>query len=67
MVKPLKDHIENISVFRNYLEKFDNKDFDRLISIIGTLGIKQLIYNTEIEFTDIVGRFLNNDLNWYGI
>lgn len=67
LVKPLKDHVENISVFRNYLEKFDNKDFDKLISIIGTPVIKQLIYNTEIEFTDIVGRFLNNNLNWYGI
>jgi flavin-dependent dehydrogenase len=59
LVKPLKEHIENISVFRNHLNNFNNDNFDKLITLLGTPGIKQLIYNTEINFADMAGNILN--------
>ena len=58
LVKPIQDHVENISAFRNQIEKFSNEDFDKLISFLGTPGIKQLIYNTNINFTDMAGSIL---------
>ncbi len=58
MIKPLKDHTENVSAFRQPLEKFENNDFDRLISLIGTPGIKQLLYNSGINFVDFGGSVL---------
>jgi len=58
MVKPLQEHIENISAFRKAIEKFENKDFDRLLSILGTPGIKQAAYNLPINFADLIGSIL---------
>ena len=58
MVKPLQEHIENVSAFRKAIEKFENKDFDRLLSILGTPGIKQAAYNLPINFTDLIGSIL---------
>jgi len=59
MLKPLQEHIENISAFRNYVENFSNDDFDRMVSLLGTPGIKQLIYNTRLNFPDIAGKILS--------
>lgn len=59
LLKPLQEHIENISVFRNYIENFSNDDFDRMLSWLGTPGIKQLIYNTRLNFPDIAGKILS--------
>jgi digeranylgeranylglycerophospholipid reductase len=58
MMKPLKDHIENLSEFRNKIEGFSNDDFDRLISFLSTPGIKQIAYHTNINFSDMAGRLL---------
>ena len=58
MVKPLQDHIENLSAFRNQIEEFSNEDFDKMISFLGTPGIKQMVYNTNINFTDMAGSIL---------
>ena len=58
LVKPIKDHVENISSYRKIIDKFTNDDFDKLISVLGTPGIKQIIYNTGIDFTEIVGKVL---------
>lgn len=66
LVQPLQDHIENISALRTPFEKLDNDGLNNLLRAIGTPGIKQLIYNTNINLTDIVGsiqRKLNNHLN----
>ena len=58
MVRPIQEHIENISAFRKAIEKFDNKDFDRLLSLLGTPGIKQLAYNLPFNFADFIGSIL---------
>lgn len=58
IVQPLQKHIENKSAFRKVIEKFENKDFDRLLSILGTPGIKQSIYNVPINYADFIGSIL---------
>lgn len=58
LMKPLKEKVETISSFREVVNKFDNKDFDKLITVLKTPGLKQLIYNTGINFTDIGGKIL---------
>lgn len=58
LVKPLKKHVENISSFRNSIDKFTNNDFDKLLSLLGTPGIKQTIYNSKINFVDAAGSIL---------
>lgn len=58
LVKPFKDHVENISSFRKIIDKFSNDDFDKLISSLVLPGVKQAIYNTGIGFTDMIGKAL---------
>ncbi|MEG6523874.1 dehydrogenase [Desulfotomaculum sp. 1211_IL3151] len=58
LMKPLKNHIENISVLRQPLEKLDNKGLDRLITTMGTPGIKHVFYDTDINFIDMAGEVL---------
>ncbi|MFZ5644679.1 MAG: FAD-dependent oxidoreductase [Bacillota bacterium] len=55
LVKPLQEHVENISAFRKPFESLNNEDLDRLISAIDTPGVKQLIYNTGLNFVDFFG------------
>ena len=58
MVKPLQQHVENISSYRNVINKFNNDDFDKLISVLNIPGVKQMLYNTGISFTDMFGSLL---------
>jgi flavin-dependent dehydrogenase len=58
LVKPLKDHVENISSYRKIINKFNNDDFDKLISVLEVPGVKQILYNTGIGFTDMLGKVL---------
>jgi digeranylgeranylglycerophospholipid reductase len=60
LVKPLQDHVENISSYRKIIDKFTNDDFDKLISALEIPGVKQIIYNTGISFSDIIGSVLKN-------
>lgn len=60
LLKPLLFYTENISSFRNIINKFANDDFDRLIALLGTPGLKQLIYNTDIDFTNNFGRIIKH-------
>ncbi len=59
-VEKVRDHVDNISSFRKIIEKFDNDGYDKLIAAINTPGIKQIIYNTNIDFADIGGRVLKH-------
>lgn len=56
LVKPLQDHVENISAFRKPFESLDNEGLDRLISAVDTPGVKQLIYNSGLNFADFFGQ-----------
>lgn len=63
IIKPFQKHVDNISAFRKVVNRFDNKDFDKLISIIDTPVIKQLLYNTNINFTDLAGTIMKHFQN----
>jgi flavin-dependent dehydrogenase len=57
-MKQLTSWVENISVFRDIVNKYDNDDFDRLLSAVDKPVIKQLIYNTHIDFIENIGKLL---------
>ncbi|HYF84523.1 MAG TPA: dehydrogenase [Clostridia bacterium] len=59
-VEKVRNHVENISSFRKIIEKFDNNDYDKLIAALDTPGIKQIIYNTNIDFADMAGRIIKH-------
>lgn len=59
-MKKMQQHLENISSFRDIVNKFDNNDYDKLLSFINTPGVKQIIYNTKINFADMAGRILKH-------
>ncbi len=58
-MKQLASWAENISVFRDIVNRFDNDDFDRLLAAVDKPGIKQLIYNTHIDFIENIGKLVN--------
>lgn len=58
MVRPFQSHIDNVSTFRKIINKFDNDDFDKLVSLLGTPGISQAIYNTNVNFVGMLGSIL---------
>lgn len=59
LVRPLQEHVENISAFRTPYENLDNEGLDRLVAMINTPGIKQAVYNTGINFAGMAGSILN--------
>ena len=59
MIKPLKEHIESISAFRRIMDNFTNDDFDKLVAFLGTPGIKDILYKTNINFAGILGNLFN--------
>jgi len=58
LVKPLQNHIENVSAFREPVNNLDDRGFDRLLGLLGTPGIKQAVYSSGINFTDMAGSIL---------
>lgn len=58
LVQPLREHIENISAFRNTLDPLDNRGLDKLILTLDNPFIKKVIYNTGINFTDALGTVI---------
>lgn len=58
LVKPLQRHIENISAFRNKVNKFNNDDFDMLLSHLDKYIVKKALYDSEINFVDMAGSIL---------
>lgn len=58
--KTVRKHVENISSFRKIVEKYNNDDFDKLIAVLDLPPVKQLIYNTGLDFVDIAGRVIKH-------
>ena len=59
LMKRLAAWSENLSAYRDIVNKFDNDDFDRLLAAVGKPGIKQLVYNTHIDFVENIGKIMN--------
>jgi flavin-dependent dehydrogenase len=62
-MKTLQEHIDNVSSFRKVINRFDNNDFDKMVSLLNTPGIKQLLYNTGMNFIDIAGNIMQHFQN----
>lgn len=58
MVKPLQAHIESISAFRKNINNFSNDDFDKVVAILSTPVIKQVVYNTRVDLIGMAGSIL---------
>lgn len=59
-IKAYKEHVENISSYRKIINKFSNDDFDKMLSAFEIPGVKQVLYNTGIGFTDAFGKVLKH-------
>lgn len=46
---PFLQEIMHMLEFRKAIDNFENKDFDKLVRVLGIPGINQLIYNTNIN------------------
>lgn len=58
LMKPLQTHVENVSAFRKKIESFENKDYDKLLSFLSRTIVKSTVYNTGINFADMIGSIL---------
>lgn len=56
----LKEDMKHSLVFRELFANLDNAGYDRLMTVLGTPGIKQFVYNTNIDLvrmtTAVVGK-----------
>ncbi|MGB9804183.1 NAD(P)/FAD-dependent oxidoreductase [Desulfofundulus sp.] len=55
----LRRKIAHLATIRRLLNNMDNEDFDNLVRFITTPGIKQLIYNTNIDVLQYTTVLLN--------
>lgn len=60
LVKPVQDHIENISSLRKIFDKVDNFGLDKFVKIIGNPLVKFPLYNTTVNFLDYIGSVLKH-------
>lgn len=60
LIKPLKNHLENLSALRKPFETLDNKGIDRLLAAVNIPGVKQLVYKSGINFAELLGSALKN-------
>lgn len=63
LVKPLQNHIENISSFRKLYEKLDNSRFDGMVKLSNNPLYQFSFYKTPISFLDIFGNILKRILD----
>ena len=45
--------------FRKAFDRLSNKDYDRLIALIGSPGIKGMIYDTKIDVVKLGGKYFS--------
>ncbi len=63
LLDQIKKDMEHSLVFRKLLNKADNRDYDRIMAVLSVPGLKQLIYNTNIDVVRIASAsvaFLNS-------
>lgn len=61
LLQQLKEDMKHSLTFREMFANLGNAEMDRLVAVLGTPGIKQFIYNTNIDLvratTAVVGKF----------
>lgn len=58
MVKPMQRHIESTSSFRKQLRQMNNEDFDKLVAALATPLLKNILYNSTLDFAAVLGKVL---------
>ncbi|HUW64897.1 MAG TPA: dehydrogenase [Spirochaetia bacterium] len=58
LLRPMWDHLENLSSFRQYFETMNNDGYDKLIGTLGNPIVQGAIYHTGLNFADIIGGIL---------
>ena len=58
MVRPLIGQVRRLLAFREAYNKLDNTGIDLLVRAITLPGIKQAIYNTNIDFISLLHPLL---------
>jgi flavin-dependent dehydrogenase len=54
MVKPMIRRVKRLTVFREALNRLDNSGLNMLVSAITLPGIKQAIYNTDLDIINLL-------------
>lgn len=49
MVKKIVNKVNMLTNYRAFIDKFSNKDYDRVVRLLGMPVIRNLIYNTNID------------------
>lgn len=57
-LEQIQENIRLSVALRNVLDKYENRDFNRLVRFLTTPGIKQLIYNTNLDMLKITASML---------
>ncbi len=52
-MEQIKENLRLSIAIRKVLDQYENKDFNRLVKLLTTPGIKQLVYNTNIDILKI--------------
>jgi len=58
LIKKTVQSTTDIWEIRKAFDRASNMDYDKMFSAIGTLGVKQLIYNTPINFFKLTAFFI---------
>ncbi len=58
LLKKLKKKNQKLFIFRQLLNNATNQDFDRLLSVMKTPGLRSLIYRTNIDVVSILSAAL---------
>lgn len=58
LIRPLQEHVETLSSIRKFIDGLDNDGFDKLIATMDLPGLKQLIYQTPINFMQLFGHVM---------
>ncbi|RKO66530.1 NAD(P)/FAD-dependent oxidoreductase [Desulfofundulus salinus] len=59
LTRDLRRKITRLATLRQILNNMNNADFDNLVKLVSTPGIKQLIYNTNIDVLQYGTELLN--------
>ncbi len=66
LLKQLKEDMKHSLVFREMFANLGNADMDRLVSALGAPGIKQFIYNTNVDIVRMTTAWVGKVQKYIG-
>ena len=58
LIKPIQNHVDNVSSLRPLMDRCTNEDFDKLLSYLDIIGVKQAAVNIPIDAINMIGKVL---------